>query len=794
VFNVLVYVLNYVSKSADNMVKNYIKIAWRNIVRHKAYSSINIAGLAIGIACASMIFLWVQDELTFNHNFEKRNNLYTIFENQTYNGKISTFRATPGPMAKALKADIPGIKNAARTAGSDNQLFSLGDKAINEPGSYADAEILPMLTLPFIYGKSENALLQIHSVVVSETMAKKFFGNTDPVGKTLRMNNEQDFTVTGVFKDLPKNSTLQFHWLVPLTNIDHKMPWMQEWGANWARTYVELEPSADVNAVNKKLSTYLGTKKKENKTPSFLFAMNDWNLYDNFTNGKMDGGRIEYVRLFAAIAFIILIIACINFMNLSTAQSEKRAKEVGVRKVMGAGKGKLIGRFIGEAVIMAFIAVFIAVGFIYVTLPLFNNLVQKELAIHVFEPSHLIYLVTIGAVTGLLAGSYPAFYLSSFNPITVLKGIQLKSGAGAGFIRQGLVITQFSVSIILIIGTVMIYQQIQHVKSRELGYNKSNLIYINAQGKLIDHFAGIYNDLKQSGLVEEASLSEYPVVRIWNNTDNYSWKGKDVSKNPLITWENVSAQFVKTMDMKLKAGRDFYTDPKLDSNNVIINEAFARQMGKEGYVGGIIREGNNKTLTITGIIKDFLYNDMYVSGAPLLLYNHPEGTRVLSIRLKTGANLKDALTKTGDILKENNPGYPFEYKFVDEDFNQLFITETLTGKLAGVFASLAIVISCLGLFGLAAYTAECRIKEIGIRKVLGASVVGLTCLLSKDFLKLVGISCMIAFPVAWWAIAKWLQNYQYRITMHWWVFAIAGVLAMLIALATVSFQAKSSVK
>ena len=771
------------------MIKNYFKTALRVLFNNKAHSFLNIAGLAIGIACASMIFLWVQDEMTFNHNFEKRNNLYTVFENQTYNGKTSTFRATPGPMAKALKADIPGIKNAARTAGSDHQLFSLGDKAINEPGSYADAEILPMLNMPFIYGKSANALQQIHSVVISELMAKKFFGNTDPVGKTLRMNNEQDFTVTGVFKELPKNSTLQFHWLAPLTNIDHKMPWMQDWSANWARTYIELEPSADVSAVNKKLSTYLGTKKTGNKTPAFLFAMNDWNLYDNFTNGKMDGGRIEYVRLFAAIAFIILIIACINFMNLSTARSEKRAKEVGVRKVMGAGKGKLIGQFIGEAVMMSFIAVVIAVGLVYIALPSFNSLVQKDLSVNVFESGHLIYLLAIGGVTGLLAGSYPAFYLSSFNPVTVLKSMKLKSGTGAGFIRQGLVVMQFSVSIILIIGTVVIYQQIQHVKNRELGYNKSNLIYINAQGKLTDHFAGIYNDLKQSGLVEDAALSEYPVVQIWNNTDNYSWKGKDASKNPLITWENVSSQFVKTMGMKLTSGRDFYPDSKLDSNNVIINEAFARQMGKEGHVGGIIREGGNKVLTITGIIKDFLYNDMYISGAPLLLYNHPEGTRVLSVRLKAGANLKEALNKTGDILKENNPGYPFEYKFIDEDFNQLFITETLTGNLAGVFASLAIFISCLGLFGLAAYTAERRIKEIGIRKVLGATVAGLTGLLSKDFLKLVGISCLIAFPVAWWAIAKWLQNYQYRITIHWWVFAIAGVLAMLIALATVSFQA-----
>ena len=367
--------------------------------------------------------------------------------------------------------------------------------------------------------------------------------------------------------------------------------------------------------------------------------------------------------------------------------------------------------------------------------------------------------------------------------------MKLKSGAGAGFIRQSLVVIQFSISIILIIGTFIIYQQIQHVKKRDLGYNKSDLIYISTQGKLSDHFPAVYNDLKQTGLVEDATLSDYPVLQIWNNTDNYSWEGKDASKNPLITWENVSPQFISTMGMKLLSGRNFYANSSLDSNNVIINEAFAKQMGKEGRVGGIIRDGGKKSYQIAGIIKDFLYNDMYAPGAPILLYNHPAGTSFLTIRFKANANLQDALTKTGAIIKANNPGYPFEYKFIDEDFGQLFKTETLTGNLAGVFASLAIFISCLGLFGLAAYTAERRVKEIGIRKVLGASVTSLTGLLSKDFLQLVGISCLIAFPVAWWALNNWLQNYQYRVTIQWWVFANAGVLAMLIALTTVSFQA-----
>jgi ABC-type antimicrobial peptide transport system permease subunit len=370
-----------------------------------------------------------------------------------------------------------------------------------------------------------------------------------------------------------------------------------------------------------------------------------------------------------------------------------------------------------------------------------------------------------------------------------LKNIRVKSSAGSGFIRQSLVVMQFTVSIVLIIGTVIIYQQLQHVKNRQLGYNKDNLIYVNVQGKMIDRFNSISNDLKRSGLVENAALSGDPVLQIGSNSDNYTWNGKDASKNPLISWEAVSPEFIPTMGIKLAAGRNFYTTAALDSNNVIINEAFAKQMGKEGRVGCIIRDDSKKAYQVVGITKDFLYNDMYAASEPMLLYCNPAGARIMSVRLKKDVNTQNALVKVGDIIKADNPGYPFEYTFIDDDFNQIFKTETLTGSLAGVFSGLAIFISCLGLFGLAAYTAERRIKEIGIRKVLGASVTGLAGLLSKDFMQLVGISCAIAFPIAWWAVNDWLKNYQYRIEIHWWVFAVAGILAMVIALATVSFQA-----
>ncbi|BAU54395.1 ABC transporter permease [Mucilaginibacter gotjawali] len=773
------------------MIKNYIKTTLRSLLKNRSYSFLNIAGLAIGIACASLIFLWVQDEITYNHNYPKRDVLYKVYENQTYNGKISTFFGTPGPMWKAMKAEIPGIENAARMTGDgDNALFALGEKAITEKGNWADPEIFQMLQLPFAKGSPTNAFAQLKSVVISERMAKTFFGTTDPMGKLIKLNNTENYTVTGVFKDLPQNSTYQFQWLIPMANIDHKQTWMNIWGANWCRTLVELEPNANLAVINQKLSRYIASKTKAtNTTQCFLFAMNDWNLHNNFTDGKMDGGRIQYVKTFSFIAWIILLIACINFMNLSTARSEQRAKEVGVRKVMGAGKGKLIGQFVGEALIMSFISVLVAVGLIYLALSPFNNLVQKELSVDIFDPSHLMYLITISIVTGLLAGSYPAFYLSSFNPVSVLKNIKIKSNAASGFIRQSLVVIQFSVSIILIIGTVIIYQQIQHVKNRSIGYNKDNLVYIELQGKQADGFIPVYNDLMRSGIVANAALSDNKVLEIGSNNDNYAWDGKDATKNPLISWQNVSSQFISTMGFKLVAGHDFNNDAHIDSNNVIINQAFAKQMGKEGRVGGILREGGTKPLQVIGILKDYLYNDIYGAAAPLVLYNHPTGTSILSIRFKPGVDIQDAITKAGAIVKAGYPGYPFEYKFVDSDFEQLFKTETLTGKLSGVFASLAIFISCLGLFGLAAYTAERRIKEIGIRKVLGASVTGLAGLLSKDFLKLVGLSCFIAFPFALWGVNKWLQAYQYRVDIEWWVFAVAGMAALLIALVTVSFQA-----
>jgi ABC-type antimicrobial peptide transport system permease subunit len=518
--------------------------------------------------------------------------------------------------------------------------------------------------------------------------------------------------------------------------------------------------------------------------------MNDWRLHSKFEEGKQVGGRIQYVRIFSIIAWIILAIACINFMNLATARSEKRAREVGVRKVLGAGKKSLIWQFIGEAIVMAFLSLILATTIIYFVLPAFNKLVEKQLVIGLDDPVHLVSLLLIGLICGLVAGSYPSLYLSSFNPIWVFKGINLK-GSGATLIRKILVVGQFTISIGLIICTIIIYNQIQHIKNRELGYNKENVIQTGVRGQMKNNFQVIKNQLLSSGYVENVALSNLNQLYMGSSTGAFAWDGKDPSKDVLVTQDIITPGYIKTMGIQLIKGRDFYADAKSDSLNLIVNETFARIILKdtkrEEIVGSILRV-DSTSYTIIGVVRDFVFDDMYGKSDPFVFQSYPENFGYMYVRLKPQANTEKAVSKIESIVKSNNPGYPFNYIFMDDEFDRLFRSEMLIGKLSRIFALLAIVITCLGLFGLAAYTAERRTKEIGVRKVLGASVTGIAGLLSKEFLKLVIISSLISFPLAWWLMHNWLQNYAYRTQISWWVFIMAAVLALLIALFTISFQ------
>jgi putative ABC transport system permease protein len=781
------------------MIKNYFKSTLRNLWNNKGYSFLNIFGLAIGITCAGLIFLWVEDEVNYDNQNSKKDRLFYVRENQKYDTYTATFSSTPGVLAPAMQEEIPGIANTCRTLeGQASLLFTIADKPVYASGKYAEPSLFSMFTLPFVEGNATSAFKELHSVVITEKTAKKFFGNEkNIVGKTVRVDNKQDYVVTGVLKDLPENSSLRFEWLMPFQIWFDQSPWLKSWGNNSLATYVELKPGVTAASVDKLLYGFIQKRIPDAIARPFLFSMSQWHLYDDFENGKQTGGgRIEYVHLFSIIAWIILFIACINFMNLATSRSEKRAREVGVRKVLGAGKRTLVLQFIGEAFLMALLSAVVAVLIMGLVLPAFNSLVQKNLLLDLMSPLHLAALLLITLICGLVAGSYPSFYLSSFNPVFVLKGLKLKSGSAA-YIRKGLVVLQFTVSIVLIISTIIIYQQIQHVKDRQLGFNKNNLIEMNMQGDMAKNYNAIKQDLLNTGIIENVALSDHTTIYGGNNTNGLTWEGKSTNAKILISTRYISPEFMDVSGIKVVGGRDFRlsdTASESDKNiSVLITASFEKLMGKETAVGKIIRydgDTTGTTATVIGVVNDYVYGNMYGKSDPVLFVcTAPQHTTVMYVRTKAQANTAQALAKIEAVMKSDNPAYPFNYTFVDDQFNDMFLNEMLISKLSRVFATLAILISCLGLFGLAAYTAERRTKEIGVRKVLGASVAGLAGLLSKDFLKLVTLSCLVAFPVAWWMMQNWLKTYSYRIEISWWIFLIAGLVAIIIALATVSFQA-----
>lgn len=779
------------------MLKNYILTTLRSLRNKPTYSLLNIAGLALGIACATLIFLWVEDELTWDHTVVDRSNIYWTRLNMPYNGKITSFDNVPGPLAPEAIKTIPGIRYAVRGTNTERRLFTIGDKVIYEDGTFADSSYVDLLKISFLKGSRVGCLRLKHSIVLTESTARKFFGNADPMGKTLVMNNSINYKVTGIVPDFPKNVSLRFNWLVAFEDYTDEQDWLKTWGSFGRPAILELEPGANPDVIAKKLTALIRPKDMAyTKVDMLLWPMNDWHLYNNFTNGRQDGGAIKFVKLFSLIASIILLIACINFMNLATARAGQRAREVGVRKTLGALRQSLIGRFISESLMLSFLSVLLAVLLVYITLPAFNGLVNKELSFHL-TPVHLIGLLTIGIGCGLLSGSYPAFYLSSFNPVTVLKGLKIRARGSAGFIRKGLVTTQFVISVTLIICTIVIYQQIQHIKDRDLGFEQKDLLYLDVQGKMAEHYDAIRDHLMATGVLDHVALSFSPPLNSWSGTDNQhiTWEGDDLNSKEFINQEFVSPSYIAAMGLKIKEGHDFHPDAKVDSSSVIINESLAALMGKAGKPGNrIIRnDGQNRIpLTIIGVVNNFVFNDMYGKPAPMFIACNPEFLNYchsLEMRLKPGTPPSTAIAKITAVIKADNPGYPVEVKFADDQYNQQFTDETRIGQLASLFAILAISISCLGLFGLAAYTAEQRTKELGIRKVLGASIHGLASLLSREFLQLVGLSCLIAFPLAWWAMNSWLASYSYRTPLHWWVFAAAGAGALLIALLTVSFQA-----
>jgi len=770
------------------MIKNYLKIAWRNLWKNKGYTTLNILGLAIGITCAGLILLWVEDELSYDSTFPNSENVYFIPTNQQYEGEWRTFfKATPGPLAAALKEEIPEISSSSRSVGEEIT-FKVGENTLSKNGRFADPDFLKIFSLDFIEGNASQAFTNYDAIVLSvETTTQLFGKGTRAMGKVVRVNNDTNYTVSGVFKDLPENVTYDFDWVAPFERYMEDKPWMKEYGSKFSDTFVTLAPGADVDAVDAKVRKLIPEKTEEPGLYAFLLPMKDWHLRSNFEGGKQVGGQIAYVRLFSVVAAIILLIACINFMNLYTARSERRAAEVGLRKVLGSGKKALIIQFIAEAVITAAMASGVSIVLLLLLIPRFNILIEKHLTLDLINPAHIFALLGITISCGLLAGWYPAFYLSSFQPVKALKGIRSKKGSAAA-IRKGLVIAQFTASIVFIISTIIVYQQVRHVKSRSLGFNRENLIEIPVKGDMVRNFIPIRQELIASRRVLNAGLNNSEVLSGGNNGSGLQWEGGTDTEDVLVSFRYISPGFLETAGMQIVEGRGFGDDVARDSSSILITQSFAKMMGKGSAIGKTVRRDHH-TYTVAGVVRDYLYGDMYGTSDPVIFLHDFSNARYMYVRTRPGNDLDKTLALVEGVLKKYNPAFPFDYRFVDDAFDARFKSEKLLGNLSRIFALLSVVISCLGLFGLAAYTAEQRRKEIGIRKVLGSDVGGIVQLLSKDFMRLVLIALLIAGPLGWWAMHRWLQGFAYRIEINLWVFAIAGFVAVCIALITVSFQA-----
>jgi ABC-type antimicrobial peptide transport system permease subunit len=777
------------------MFKNYCKTAWRTIKGSKVYSAINILGLAAGMAVALLIGLWVYNEYSYDRWLPGYQNLYQVKLNFTYEGNTHTQDPVSLPIAGILRKDIPGIRYVAESDWMDAHNLAVGDKKLYLGGAMIGSDFLKMFHYPLLKGSAFISMKDPYSIILTQSTATALFGKEDPLNKPVRVDNSHDLKVTGILEDLPKNSSLQFNYLIPFGYAELTQDWMRhartQWTNNSFQLFVALEPQANFAQVAAKIKDIVKANSPEMRRGQpelLLHPLKDWRLYSEFKNGKATGGFIDYVRMFSIIGALVLLIACINFMNLSTARSEKRAREVGVRKAIGSQRKDLIFQFLTESVLITLISFFVALVLVEMVLPSFNTLTNSTIRVPFSNPVFWGIMAGYVLVTGLLAGGRPAFYLSSFQPVKVLKGA-IHTGRAATLSRKILVVLQFSCSIGLIISTIIVYRQIQHAKDRPSGYNPNRLMSTDMSADLNKNFSAIRNDLLQSGVVESVASAASPVTGVYSHSAVMNWPGKDAGEEGLgIGAISVSEKYFRTLGMELLAGRDFTGNYPTDSATVILNESAVKRMKLKQPIGQEITWNRDSKVKIIGVVKDAIMESPFTPVMPAIFYASRWESNLL-YRLTPAVKTQDALVKLTALFNKYNPAYPYIYQFVDQEYARKFDLELLIGKLAGLFAGLAIFISCLGLFGLAAYMAEQRSKEIGIRKVLGASVPQLWLLLSRDFLLLVMISCVIASPIAWYYLHHWLQGYEYRITIGPGVFILAGVVAMLITLVTVSFQA-----
>lgn len=779
---------------------NYFKTSIRNFWRYKLFSFINLAGLTVGLICSILILLWVQDEMSVNHHFENANQILAVYSNmEMSNGDIATWRSTPYNLAQILEDEFPEVIEAVVFNNwSIHSLFQYDDKYFKEKGYYTSPDVFNVFEIPFLIGNPATALTDIHSMVISEQLAIKYFGENwkdgtkDVLAKVIRVNNRQDFKIAGVFKDLPKQSTLQFDFLMPVEKLLDNSPGNKEWSNFNFNTYLKVTPKTDYEGLQEKIAGVI-SEKRENASGTTLIIQpfTDTYLYSEFEQGKVNGGRITYARLFILVAIFILIIASINFMNLATARSATRAKEIGVRKVVGANRSKLIAQFLSESLLLTSISLVASIFLIELLLPFFNNLTDKAIVVNYLDFNFWLIFLGVGIFTGLFAGSYPALFLSSINIVSILKGNAGREMKG-GLLRKTLVVFQFTMSVLLISGTLVVYQQLNYIKHKNLGIEKDNVASIILEGEVRKQYEVFKYDLQQAPGILGVSAANQNPLSMANSTTSVEWDGKPEDKDIIFHAMTTDYDFLHTMGIELKEGRDFSKDFSTDSAMFILNETAIKAIGLKDPIGKRFSLWDEPG-RIIGVVKDFHISSMYDPIEPVILLLAPDYVGLSYIKIKAGQT-QEGLKSLENIYRKFNPSHPFEYKFLDESFDKMYRAETVIGRIANYFAGIAIFISCLGLLGLAAFTAEQRRKEIGIRKVLGASEKQLLFLMAKDVTQLVSISLLIALPISYLLMHNWLNQFEYRADLGWRLFAISGVIAILVAWATISYQVYKATK
>ncbi len=769
------------------MIRHNLLLIYRNFLRAKGFFLINLFGLSTGIACTFMIYLWVNDELVTNKFHEKDARLYEVMEHQQYADEIMTTSSTPGILSEALKAEIPEVEFAATTSWIEPFTVSFKDNNVKAEGFYVGSDYFNIFSYPLVEGNADKVLLDKTSIVITRELAIKLF-KTDQniIGRAVELQHNKSFQVTGIFAKVPASS-LQFDFVLPFEAFKDENEWVKEWGNNGPPTYVILHDGTDAEAVSAKIRDFVKNRNKDSNVSLFLQKYSERYLYGRFENGKPAGGRIEYVTLFSIIAGFILIIACINFMNLSTARASRRAKEVGIKKSIGAQRQSLIIQYISESLATAILSLFVAVGAVWISLPSFNLLTDKHIVLDLGNPELLVSLIGVTLFTGLLAGSYPAIFLSGFKPAAVLKGI-VKGSWGELWARKGLVVFQFFLSVILIVSVLVIYKQIEFVQTKNLGYRKDHLIRIPMEGKVNKNLETFLNEVRRIPGVAQVSSMGHTLMGRNNNTSGLEWDGKNPTDEVLFEQVWVSHDMIETLGVELLEGRSFSRDHSSDTAAILLNESAIRVMNMKDPIGKVIKLWGKHNMEIIGVVKDFHFQSLHDAVNPLFFGLKPDNTWNVFIRLEGGKE-KETLKALSDFYTTYNPGFTFDYAFQDVEYAKQYAAEQRVASLSGYFAGFAILISCLGLFGLAAFTAERRLKEIGIRKALGSTSGSIVMLLSGDFTRMVLLSIALGLPASYWLLDKWLERFAFHITLTPWYFIIAGCIALLIAWLTVASQA-----